>query len=230
MTKLNRTNRNKILGFLRENPNFQRACKKAGFARSTVYRWMEDDASFRDNVRDAQEIGQDTMNDYTEAKLVENVQNNIQRAIEFYLRHNNPKYASNRVESEYFDKRGIARALTMPVGIDQMYYQGELKGIDFAATLLLIKHLSEGGMIDPNDYIKNAAGTADAYDPMIMKSLFKKFPELSKEYEKEDTIESESRLENLEEFKSIAKNFEDYNPTATLEEFLMEISLISDIK
>jgi DNA helicase-2/ATP-dependent DNA helicase PcrA len=53
---------------------------------------------------------------------------------------------------------------------------------------------------------------------------------IRKEYEKEDTIESESRLENLEEFKSIAKNFEDYNPTATLEEFLMEISLISDIK
>jgi len=53
---------------------------------------------------------------------------------------------------------------------------------------------------------------------------------IRKEYEKEDTIESDSRLENLEEFKSIAKNFEDYNPTATLEEFLMEISLISDIK
>lgn len=53
---------------------------------------------------------------------------------------------------------------------------------------------------------------------------------LRDEYKKEDTIEAESKLENLEEFKSIAKNFEDYNPGATLEEFLMEISLISDIK
>lgn len=53
---------------------------------------------------------------------------------------------------------------------------------------------------------------------------------LKNEYEKEDTIEAQSKLENLEEFKSIAKNFEDYNPGATLEEFLMEISLISDVK
>lgn len=52
---------------------------------------------------------------------------------------------------------------------------------------------------------------------------------LKDEY-KEKTIENESRLENLEEFKSIARNFEDYNPGATLEEFLIEISLISDAK
>ena len=53
---------------------------------------------------------------------------------------------------------------------------------------------------------------------------------LRKEYEEEKTIENEAKLENLEEFKSIAKNFEDYNPGATLEEFLIEISLISDVK
>ncbi len=53
---------------------------------------------------------------------------------------------------------------------------------------------------------------------------------LREEYELDKTIENEARLENLEEFKSIAKNFEDYNPGATLEEFLIEISLISDVK
>lgn len=53
---------------------------------------------------------------------------------------------------------------------------------------------------------------------------------LKKEYEEEDSIEAKYKLENLEEFKSIAKNYQDYNPTATLEEFLMEISLISDVK
>ena len=52
---------------------------------------------------------------------------------------------------------------------------------------------------------------------------------LRDEYE-EKTIENEAKLENLEEFKSIAKNFEDYNPGSTLEEFLVEISLISDVK
>ena len=53
---------------------------------------------------------------------------------------------------------------------------------------------------------------------------------LREEYELEKTLENEAKLENLEEFKSIAKNFEDYNPGATLEEFLIEISLISDVK
>ena len=53
---------------------------------------------------------------------------------------------------------------------------------------------------------------------------------LRNEYELEKTVENEAKLENLEEFKSIAKNFEDYNPGATLEEFLIEISLISDVK
>ena len=53
---------------------------------------------------------------------------------------------------------------------------------------------------------------------------------IKEEYELDKTLENEARLENLEEFKSIARNFEDYNPGSTLEEFLIEISLISDIK
>ena len=53
---------------------------------------------------------------------------------------------------------------------------------------------------------------------------------LRNEYELDKSLESDAKLENLEEFKSIAKNFEDYNPGATLEEFLIEISLISDVK
>lgn len=47
---------------------------------------------------------------------------------------------------------------------------------------------------------------------------------------KEGTMESEIRLENLEEFKSITKNFEEKNGIISLEEFLMEISLVSDME
>ena len=50
------------------------------------------------------------------------------------------------------------------------------------------------------------------------------------ELENEKTIESEVRLENLEEFKSITKTFEEKNGIVSLEEFLMEISLVSDIE
>ncbi len=46
----------------------------------------------------------------------------------------------------------------------------------------------------------------------------------------EKTLEAEVRLENLEEFKSITKNFEENNGIISLDEFLMEISLVSDIE
>ena len=46
----------------------------------------------------------------------------------------------------------------------------------------------------------------------------------------EKTIQAEVRLENLEEFKSITRNFEEKNGIISLEDFLMEISLVSDIE
>ena len=53
---------------------------------------------------------------------------------------------------------------------------------------------------------------------------------IRKELEIEDTIESQSRLENLEEFKSITKSFEDKYGVISLSEFLDEISLVSDVE
>ena len=46
----------------------------------------------------------------------------------------------------------------------------------------------------------------------------------------ENTLEAEVRLENLEEFKSITRNFEEASGLVSLEEFLEEISLVSDIE
>lgn len=53
---------------------------------------------------------------------------------------------------------------------------------------------------------------------------------IKKELMNENSIESEVRLENLEEFKSITRSFEERNGIVSLEEFLMEISLVSDIE
>lgn len=56
------------------------------------------------------------------------------------------------------------------------------------------------------------------------------FSGMRRELENTKTIEAEIRLENLEEFKSITKNFEENNGVISLEEFLLEISLVSDIE
>ena len=56
------------------------------------------------------------------------------------------------------------------------------------------------------------------------------FSGMRKELENAKTIEAEIRLENLEEFKSITKTFEENNGVISLEEFLLEIALVSDIE
>ena len=53
---------------------------------------------------------------------------------------------------------------------------------------------------------------------------------MKEELVKEKTIESEIRLENLEEFKSITKNFEEKYGIISLDEFLDEISLVADVE
>lgn len=46
----------------------------------------------------------------------------------------------------------------------------------------------------------------------------------------EKTLEAEIRLENLNEFKSITRSFEESSGNISLDDFLMEISLVSDIE
>ena len=53
---------------------------------------------------------------------------------------------------------------------------------------------------------------------------------LKQELESEKTIEAEVRLENLNEFKTVARNFEDKYGIISLDEFLDSISLVSDIE
>ena len=51
---------------------------------------------------------------------------------------------------------------------------------------------------------------------------------LRRELEAEKTLEADIRLENLEEFKSVAKSFEEKAGFISLEEFLYEVTLVSD--
>ena len=53
---------------------------------------------------------------------------------------------------------------------------------------------------------------------------------MKEELESEKSLEAEVRLENLEEFKSITKSFEEREGLISLEDFLLEISLISDVE
>lgn len=49
-----------------------------------------------------------------------------------------------------------------------------------------------------------------------------------KEYQEENSLDYEMRLENLEEFKTVTKKYEEENGDNSLEEFLYQMALISD--
>ena len=82
---------------LEQNYILLRACTKLGLARSTVYRWMKEDESFEESVHYAQKLGRRNMSDFIETKLIANIEDGNQRAIEYWLGHHNDDYRSKEV-------------------------------------------------------------------------------------------------------------------------------------
>ena len=85
------------------------------------------------------------------------------------------------------------------------------------------KELTFKNIIEEIISIKDNYSLTELVDIVLDKSGMKH------ELESEKSIESEIRLENLEEFKSITKAFEEKNGLISLEDFLTEISLVSDV-
>lgn len=72
--------------------------------------------------------------------------------------------------------------------------------------------------------ISEKSSLTELIDQILNKSGIKN------ELENEKSIEADIRLENLEEFKTITKNYEENKGIASLDEFLNEISLVSDVE
>ena len=85
------------------------------------------------------------------------------------------------------------------------------------------KELTFKNIIEEIISIKDNYSLTELVDLVLDKSGMKH------ELESEKSIESEIRLENLEEFKSITKAFEEKNGLISLEDFLTEISIVSDV-
>lgn len=91
MTKQNRK-QTRLLKEFEKTPLIERACQKVGIARSTYYRWCESDPKFKRQASISQEKGRAKFNDFAESKLLENVKNNQQPAIAYWLSHNTVRY------------------------------------------------------------------------------------------------------------------------------------------
>lgn len=82
------------------------------------------------------------------------------------------------------------------------------------------------------EFVSLLSGFKALKDTMRVSELISQVIEKSgllEEQQLENTIESESRIENIKEFLSVAKEFEEQSEEKDLEAFLSHISLISDV-
>ncbi len=114
-------------------------------------------------------------------------------------------------------KRGIGDKTLESLGLKAMSENSSLYDAITEGKLLSFKHMIE-------DIQKVDCSLTELVDLILEKTGIKE------ELEKEKSLEADIRLENLEEFKTITKTFEEKNGIISLEDFLNEISLVSDIE
>ncbi|MDD3341048.1 MAG: UvrD-helicase domain-containing protein [Bacilli bacterium] len=131
----------------------------------------------------------------------------------------NPKDDVNLLRIINVPKRGIGLRT-----IANITENATLRGSSIYDAIQSGKELSFKNIIEEMMALKESLSLTELVDLILEKSGMRA------ELQAEKTIEAEVRLENLEEFKSITKTFEEKNGIISLEEFLGEISLVSDVE
>lgn len=116
-------------------------------------------------------------------------------------------------------KRGIGLKT-----IENLTIKADTEGISIYDTIESGKELEFKKTIEKLKSVAEDLTLTELIDKVLDASGMKK------ELESEQTLEAEVRLENLEEFKSITKAFEEKEGLISLEDFLLEISLVSDVE
>lgn len=93
-----RTNKEKkeFVEILRDYPIISVACKRAKIHRATVYRWIEKNRKFADQVEKALRSGRETVNDLAESQLIASIRNGDPKSIKFWLENNCKRYIKPR--------------------------------------------------------------------------------------------------------------------------------------
>lgn len=127
-------------------------------------------------------------------------------------------------------KRGIGNAT-----IDKIESYTSKTGESIYSALLGVEDidgLSKRAMNNLRSFIDMINKFIEMKDEMELKDFIEEVMNQTgyiEELEKENTVEAEGRIENLKEFISVAMDFEMHNENATLEEFLVDISLLTDL-
>lgn len=90
-------NRQLMLEQLKKTPVVQIACEKVGVARSTFYRWKDEDPKFAKEADEALAEGVSLINDMAESQLLSAIRDRNISAIFYWLNHRHSAY-SNKLE------------------------------------------------------------------------------------------------------------------------------------
>ena len=166
---------------------------------------------------------------FEEEFLKRNIPYRIIGAINFYARReikdlmaylkviNNPRDSISLLRAINTPKRGIGNKT-----IEEIINKSNDEGISLFDAITSGKALSFKNMILELQKESEHLSLTELVELVLDKSS------LRTELQKENSVEAETRLENLEEFKSITKSFEDKYGLISLPDFLYEVSLISD--
>ena len=92
-TKANMT---AIVNMLERTPIAESACQKVGIHRSTYYRWLQSDPEFQRRVKEALEIGRDTVSDVAESQLISQIKDGHHGATKYWLSNNSDRYGRRK--------------------------------------------------------------------------------------------------------------------------------------
>jgi hypothetical protein len=113
-----------LLEQLLKTPIVQIACEKTGIARSTYYRWLDDDDEFNNKIKEAIRKGKSLINDMAESKLISAIQNGNTTAIIYWLKNNHKGYVERK---PIFQDDIIEPVQMMITTYDPKYYDEDRK-------------------------------------------------------------------------------------------------------
>ncbi|CAM4272877.1 DNA helicase PcrA [Paenibacillus tarimensis] len=107
-------------------------------------------------------------------------------------------------------------------GVSMYEVLGNLEGVDVAGK-------TRAALTDFRELIDNLTRMVDYLSVTELTEKMLEFIKYREELERENTLESKSRLENIDEFLSVTMEFEARNDDKSLVAFLTDLALIADI-
>jgi DNA helicase-2/ATP-dependent DNA helicase PcrA len=166
-----------------------------------------------------------------EAMLRENLPYRVVGSFYFYSRKEiKDLIAYLRLIHNPSDNVSLLRVINTPkrgIGlktIENLTREADEKRQSIYATISTGKELVFKNTIEKLRALKEDLSLTELIDKVLDASGLKA------DLESEKSLEAEIKLENLEEFKSITKTFEEREGLISLEDFLLEISLVSDVE